>query len=98
GGAVVGDPAAVAMVVGVPADVVIVVADEVGGRDGLVVDDVVTGGELVLEGSCEEQLASTSAVSTMTRVVAYIAVDRTHIADCLRCVAGRLRARVTPRA
>jgi len=79
GGAVIGDPAAVAMVV---------VADEVGGSDGLVVDDVVTGGALVVEGSCEEQLASTSAVSTMTRVVAYIAVDRTHIADCLRCVAG----------
>jgi hypothetical protein len=79
GGAVVGDPAAVAMVV---------VADEVEGSDGLVVDDVVTGGALVVEESYEEQLASTSAVSTMTRVVAYIAVDRTHIADCLRCVAG----------
>jgi hypothetical protein len=67
--------------------VVVVVADEVEVSDD-VVDDAVAGDELVVEASCEEQLASTSALTNMTRLVTYIAVDRTHIADCLRCVAG----------
>ena len=65
-----------AVVVGV-ADVVVVVADEVEVSDDLV-DDAVAGDELVVEASCEEQLASTSALTNRTRLVTYIAVDRTH--------------------